>query len=147
MNGIDTQPCYSKNIVLSIGTTPWLFTCMLALMATATVGTPGIAHAQGVQQCTGTDGFGPLPSSQTVCDAHGESFLSIAASEVAAGNSGWAGAEYMCSNVQPTTFVLFLWDIGIPAGNTYTLMTLSRTQIDWKSSFWGVTRCGRAELF
>jgi hypothetical protein len=146
MNGIDTQPCYPKNIGPSIGTTPWLFVCMLALMVTATVCAAGIARAHGVQQCTSNNGLGPLPSSRARRDENGTLFLSIAASR-AAGDPGWVGARYTCSNVQPTSFVLLLWDIGTPAGNTCTLMTLSRTQIDWKSSFWGVTRCGRAELF
>jgi RHS repeat-associated protein len=119
MNGINTQPCYLKNIVFSIRTTPWLFVCMLALLVTATVGAPGIARAQGVQQCTSSNGLGPLPSSQALCDLNGSLWLSIAAPVAAAGNPGWAGAGYTCPNVQPTSFVVHLFDDGVPQGNSY----------------------------
>jgi len=122
MNGINTQPCFSKNIVHSIRRTPWLFVCMLVLMLAATVGAPGIARANAAQQCTssGGGGLGPLPSSQALCDANGAWWLSYAASQ-AAGNSGYDGAGYTCSNIQPTSYVLFAWDNGTPGGNSYTV--------------------------
>jgi RHS repeat-associated protein len=122
MSGINTQLCYSKNIVLSIRTTPWLFVCVLALVAAVSIGVPGIARANAGQQCTSTGGggLGPLPSSQALCDANGAWWLSYAAS-LAPGNPGYDGAGYTCSNVQPTSYVLFAWDNGTPEGNSYTV--------------------------
>jgi RHS repeat-associated protein len=95
---------------------------MLVLMLAATVGAPGIARANAGQQCTssGGGGLGPLPSSQALCDANGAWWLSYAASQ-AAGNSGYDGAGYTCSNIQPTSYVLFAWDNGTPGGNSYTV--------------------------